>query len=61
MLHGLDDILWELSLSYGCWPIRELCLFRQPCIVVHCNVFELLGDMLRVLCMHLIKLMMKYV
>ena len=48
MLHGLDDILWKLSFSYGCWPNRAFCLFLQLCIVGHCNVFELLDDMLGV-------------
>ena len=60
VLHGLNDILWELSSSYGCWPNRLPCFFLQLCIVGQCNVFELLDDMLGVLCMHLIKLMMKY-
>ena len=27
MLHGLNDILWELSSSCGCWPNMALCLF----------------------------------
>jgi hypothetical protein len=53
-------ILWELSFSYGCWPNRLSYLFLQLCIVGQCNVFELLDDMLGVLCVHLIKLMMKY-
>ena len=36
------------------------CLFPQLCIVDQCNVFELLEDMLGVLCMYLINLMMRY-
>jgi hypothetical protein len=60
VLHGLNDILWEISSSYGCWPDRLPCPFLQLCIVDQCNVFELLDDMLWVLCMHMIKLMMKY-
>jgi hypothetical protein len=27
VLHGLNDILWKLSSSYGCWPNMALCLF----------------------------------
>jgi hypothetical protein len=60
MLHGLNDLLWKLSSSYGYWPNRLLCIFLQLCIVDQCNVFELLDDMLGVLCMYLINLMMKY-
>jgi hypothetical protein len=60
MLHGLNDILWKLSSSCGCWINRLFCLFLQLCIVDQCNIFELLEDMLGVLCMYLINLMMKY-
>ena len=60
MLHGLNNLLWKLSSSYGYWPNRLFCLFLQLCIVDQCNVFELLDDMLGVLCMYLINLMMKY-
>jgi hypothetical protein len=40
-------------------PIGHLS-FLQLCIVDQCNIFELLEDMLGVLCMYLMKLMMKY-
>jgi hypothetical protein len=52
--------MWKLSSSYGYQPNRLFYLFLQRCIVDQCNVFELLEDMLGVLCMYLINLMMKY-
>jgi hypothetical protein len=60
VLHGLNNVLWKLSSSYGYWPNRLPCLSLQLCIVDQCNIFELLEDMLGVLCMYLIKLMMRY-
>jgi hypothetical protein len=60
MLHGLNDVGWKLSSSYGYWPNRLPCLFLQLCIVDQCNIFELLEDMLGILCMYLKNLMMKY-
>jgi hypothetical protein len=60
VLHGLNNVLWKLSSSYGYWPNRLPCLSLQLCIVDQCNIFELLEDMLWVLCMYLIKLMMRY-
>jgi hypothetical protein len=58
--HGLNDLLWKLSSSCGYQPNRLSCLFLQLCIVDQCNVFELLDDMLGILCMYLINLMMKH-
>ena len=46
MLHGLNDFLWKLSSSCGCWPNRALS-FLQLCIVGQHNVFELLDDIAR--------------
>jgi hypothetical protein len=47
MLHGLNNLLWKLSSSYGYWPNRLFCLFLQLCIVGQRNVFELLDDIAR--------------